>query len=73
VGEGTLPTRLYEADLSFPINLSPDGEVLDGHHRICKAFLQDMDEIDAVRLTSMPPYCWKLLATGEEIEIEEEP
>src|SRR5579872_2189107 len=30
---------IYEADLNYPIILSPDGEVLDGWHRICKAFL----------------------------------
>ncbi len=64
---------IYEADLSFPIILSPDGDVLDGHHRICKAYLQGIHELDAVRLTAMPPYRWKLLATGEEIEIEEQP
>jgi len=64
---------IYEADLSYPIILSPDGEVLDGSHRMCKAYLQGIDELDAVRLKSMPPYRWKVLATGEEIEIEEEP
>ena len=64
---------IYEADLSFPIILSSDGEVLDGWHRICKAFLQGIAEVDGVRLKSMPSYRWKVLATGEEIEIEEEP
>ena len=29
---------IYASDLSYPIILSPTGEVLDGWHRICKAF-----------------------------------
>jgi hypothetical protein len=28
---------IYNADLSYPIIISPTGEVLDGWHRICKA------------------------------------
>jgi hypothetical protein len=30
---------IYEADLSYPIILAQSGEVLDGWHRICRAFL----------------------------------
>src|SRR4051812_41275325 len=30
---------IYDADLSYPIILSPTGEVLDGMHRIAKAYL----------------------------------
>jgi len=62
---------IYECDLTYPIILSPSGEVLDGSHRICKAFLQGMEELDAVQLTMMPPYRWRLLLSGEEVEIEE--
>jgi hypothetical protein len=62
---------IYEADLSYPIILSPDGEVLDGWHRICKAFLQEIEELDAVQLTTMPPYRWRVLLSGEEVEISE--
>jgi hypothetical protein len=57
------------ADLSYPIILSPSGEVLDGWHRICKAFAQGMDMLDAVRLPELPPYLWRVLATGEEVRI----
>jgi hypothetical protein len=60
---------IYEADLSYPIILSPSGEVLDGWHRICKAFLQGLEELDAVQLTTMPPYRWRVLLSGEEVEI----
>ena len=62
---------INEADLSYPIILSPDGKVLDGWHRICKAFLQGTEELDAVQLTTMPPYRWRVLLSGEEVEILE--
>jgi hypothetical protein len=63
---------IYEADLSYPIILSPTGEVLDGWHRICKAFLQGIEELNAVQLTTMPPYRWRVLLTGEEVPIVED-
>jgi hypothetical protein len=62
---------IQESDLSYPIILSPSGEVLDGWHRICKAFLQGIDAIDAVQLETMPPYRWRVLLSGEEVEIVE--
>ena len=62
---------IYEPDLSYPIILSPTGEVLDGWHRICKAFLQGIEELDAVQLTTLPPYLWRVLITGEEVPIAE--
>ena len=40
---------IYEVGFRFPIILSPSGVVLDGMHRLCKAFLQGMEEIDAVQ------------------------
>src|SRR3954463_12776962 len=61
---------IFAADLSYPIILAPNGDVLDGWHRICKAFLLGIEELDAVQLTTMPPYRWRVLATGEEVEIE---
>jgi hypothetical protein len=57
---------IYAADLSYPIILSPKGVVLDGCHRICKAFLLGMEEIDAVQLLEMPAPRGRLLANGEE-------
>lgn len=64
---------IYEVDFRFPIILSPSGVVLDGMHRLCKAFLQGMEEIDAVQLLAMPPYRWRLLSTGEEVAIMDDP
>src|SRR5678815_5725036 len=37
---------IYEVDFRFPIILSPSGEVLDEMNRLCKAFLQGIDEIN---------------------------
>lgn len=63
---------IYAADFSFPIILSPTGVVLDGMHRLCKAFLEGMEEIDAVQLPAMPPARWRLLPSGEEVVMEED-
>jgi hypothetical protein len=57
---------IYEADLSYPIILSPKGDVMGGMHRICKAFLLGMEEIDAVQLPEMPAPRGRVLANGEE-------
>ena len=43
--------QIYEADLSFPIILCPEGRVLDGMHRVCKAFLEKHKTISAVRFS----------------------
>jgi hypothetical protein len=63
---------IYKVDFQFPIILSPSGEVLDGMHRLCKAFLEGLEEIDAVQLPAMPPYRWRLLPSGEEVEFTDE-
>lgn len=47
--------RLIEAcDLSFPIILDQDGRVMDGMHRICKAVIENVTEIPAVRFREDP-------------------
>lgn len=63
---------IYECDLTYPIILSPSGEVLDGWHRICRAFLQGLEELDAVQLTTMPLYRWRVLLSGEEVEVDDD-
>ncbi len=60
---------IFNADLNSPIILSPSGEVLDGWHRICKAFVQGIEELNAVQLRTLPPYRWRVLITGEEVPI----
>lgn len=45
---------IEEADLSFPIILSASGAVMDGMHRVAKAVLQGVQEIDAVQFEQDP-------------------
>ena len=42
------------ADLSYPIILAANGEVMDGRHRIAKAMLAAKTTIEAVRFTDDP-------------------
>lgn len=48
---------VLEADLSYPIILDEDGEVMDGRHRIMKAMLEGAKTIKAVRFETNPPPC----------------
>jgi len=45
---------ILDCDLTFPIILSRDGRVMDGMHRVCKALLQGLSDIEAVRLGDDP-------------------
>lgn len=45
------------ADLSYPIILDEDGELMDGRHRIMKAMLLDIPTIKAVRFDTNPEPC----------------
>jgi len=44
-----------EADLSYPIILSADGEVMDGRHRLAKAAREGRPTIAAVQFEEDPP------------------
>jgi hypothetical protein len=46
--------KIADADLSYPIILAPDGSLMDGGHRVCKALLLGRTEIDAVRFEVDP-------------------
>lgn len=46
--------RIYEADLSYPIILSAEGALMDGGHRICKAWILGHTEIAAVQFPVNP-------------------
>jgi hypothetical protein len=49
---------MLECDLVFPIILFSDGRVMDGMQRVCKALLQGIDQIEAVRFLRDPePGC----------------
>ena len=45
---------IADADLSFPIIISANGEIMDGRHRLAKAALQKLDAIVAVQFEEDP-------------------
>jgi len=45
---------MMDCDPAFPIILSSDGRVMDGMHRICKALLDGLSDIEAVRFVQDP-------------------
>ena len=46
--------RIYEANFDYPVILSAEGWVMDGMHRICKAYLLGMEEIRVVQFETNP-------------------
>lgn len=46
-----------DADLSKPIILDEDGELMDGRHRLMKAMLTGAESIKAVRFEENPSPC----------------
>jgi hypothetical protein len=46
--------RIYEADLSHPIILSAEGFLMDGGHRLAKAWLLGLKEVRAVQFETNP-------------------
>ncbi|MBV9852283.1 MAG: hypothetical protein JO250_21665 [Armatimonadetes bacterium] len=57
--------RIQEADLSHPIILSADGGLMDGGHRLAKAWLLGMTEIAAVQFDVDPEPDWIEPEKGE--------
>jgi hypothetical protein len=45
---------IQDSDLNFPVILSSDGRVMDGMHSICKALLEGLNAIKAVRFVADP-------------------
>ena len=46
--------RIYETDMSHPIILSAEGYLMDGGHRLAKAWLLGLEEIQAVQFEVDP-------------------
>lgn len=46
--------RIMAADLSYPIIFSADGRLMDGGHRIARAWIEGRAQIDAVRFAVDP-------------------
>ena len=49
--------RILKADLACPIILSADGKLMDGFHRVAKAYYLGIGTLPAKRFTSDPPPC----------------
>ncbi|RYD22732.1 MAG: hypothetical protein EOP88_06990 [Verrucomicrobiaceae bacterium] len=45
---------IADTDLSYPIIVDPEGRVMDGMHRVCKALGLGMKSISARRLITLP-------------------
>jgi hypothetical protein len=46
---------MLDCDLAFPIILSSDGSIMDGMHRVCKALLEGLSEIEGCFLHDSEP------------------
>ncbi len=47
-------SRIRDADCRHPILLAPNGNILDGMHRIAKGFLERMDTLPVRQFSSIP-------------------
>jgi hypothetical protein len=45
---------INETSLDHPIIIDPEGRVMDGMHRVCKALINHLKTIKAVKFLSMP-------------------
>lgn len=43
-----------KADLNYPIILCPQGRLMDGMHRLCRAVMEGKETIDAVQFPQTP-------------------
>jgi hypothetical protein len=46
--------RIMDADMSYPVIVGPNGDILDGVHRIAKAMLGGATSVRAVRIRALP-------------------
>lgn len=46
--------QIYNVEFNYPIILSAEGKVMDGMHRICKAYLLGRETIKAVQFNENP-------------------
>lgn len=50
--------RIFNADLAYPVILNSDGQLMDGGHRLAKAWLEGRTHIAAVRFPVTPEPDW---------------
>ena len=46
--------RIFDADLAYPVILCAEGRLMDGGHRLAKAWMEGREEIAAVRFAVTP-------------------
>jgi hypothetical protein len=56
--------RIRDADPAYPVILSADGRLMDGGHRVAKAYLEDRATIAAVRF-EVDPEPDRFIADGD--------
>lgn len=47
--------RILKSDLSYPLILSPNEDILDGIHRVAKAMLFKEKKLKIIKLNELPP------------------
>lgn len=50
--------RIFNAELSYPVILNAEGQLMDGAHRLAKAWLEGRTHIAAVRFIETPEPDW---------------
>ena len=50
--------RIIAANMDHPVILAPDGLIMDGAHRACKALLNERKRIDVVQFKEFPSATW---------------
>jgi hypothetical protein len=63
--------RAMQADLSHPVIIGPKGDVMDGMHRIVRAFVEGRSTVPAVRLAAVPPPDRIRPRTGGDADVRE--
>lgn len=59
---------ILDADMSYPIILTPEGSIADGRHRLGKAIIEGRTKVSIVRLPFMPVPDWTFDDDGNAIE-----
>ena len=60
--------RIRGVNLKYPVIISPDGALIEGYHRVARAFAEGKRFVVAQRLNEMPPYDEKR-ADGEWVKV----
>ncbi|WP_333587904.1 hypothetical protein [Phenylobacterium sp.] len=56
--------RIFNADLAYPVILNAEGKLMDGGHRLARAWMEGLTEIKAVRFPVTPAPDWVVPDTG---------